>query len=156
MAGFERIGDPLGPRIVGAAMVATRPKSLSLASAIASASLWNVRMQSTGPKISSRHSGLAVGTSSKMVGSTNQPRAVPLGRPPPLSSFSPSLRASLDVGVHLVVLRARGERPDRVAASSGSPGFSPRAAMDDALEQARRDRCSTIRRDVAEHICPAL
>ncbi|EKD59667.1 MAG: hypothetical protein ACD_54C01208G0002 [uncultured bacterium] len=49
---------------------AARPKRLSLASAIASASLSNGRIQTTGPKISSHHASASSGTSVSTVGAT--------------------------------------------------------------------------------------
>jgi hypothetical protein len=68
--------------------VATRPNSVSLASATASSSRSKVCTHSTGPKISSRHNLLFDGTSAKMVGATNQPWSMASGLPPPHTSLS--------------------------------------------------------------------
>jgi hypothetical protein len=44
----------------------------------------------TGPKISSWAMRMVLSTSTKTVGSTNQPLSMPAGRPPPTAILAPS------------------------------------------------------------------
>ncbi len=118
------------PRAISLVLVNTeppKPKSESLASAIAAASSFTRKNMATGPKNSSRNAGLSGFTSVRMVASMNEPaRSIRL---PPNATFAPFATALSTCLSKSTSADSVDKGPCVVFSSIGSPGFSASSAV---------------------------
>jgi hypothetical protein len=95
-SGFGARGETLPAPHVARPDAGGKPKGESLARRIASSSFANVATGSTGPKVSSRMSGIVWSTFVTTVGWKNEP-SVRASRSPPVSTFAPRAACVGDV-----------------------------------------------------------